>query len=57
MKTKLRRYTLLNANGEVLRTIVASSRESCSKKIEAFYGDTAPFVKIGKSVKFELPTI
>jgi hypothetical protein len=53
--TNLRRYDLLNSNGELLRTIVAPSRESCSRKIEAFYGDTAPFVKIGKSKKFTLP--
>ena len=57
MKTTLRRYELLNANGELLRTMVAPSRKSCSKKIEAFYGDTAPFVKIGKSKPFELPII
>jgi len=55
MQPKLRRYELLNANGEIIRTIVAPSKESCSKKIEAFYGNSAPFVKIGKSKPFTLP--
>jgi hypothetical protein len=44
----MKRYEILNANDEVIKTIVANSKEGCSDKIKVQFPETWPFVHIGK---------
>jgi len=45
------RYTVINADGKVIRSIVANSQKGASDKTKHLYGDASCFLRVKKHGK------
>lgn len=48
------RYAVINAEGETIRTVVASTFEAASKKVKHLYPDGWPFVRLAVQETFDI---